>query len=205
MKKINLITVTFFVFILTGFFHSYKQLMAVSNQQAVEEMETTDSFLDSLKNKYNYNNWAGKTIPYEGRLNSIFVPNEKWFNDYILVKSWYNTDKNLSFNHLTQVYQHVNDNNNEIWVDIKSFKDVMAAHEYLITYFSKCNAIQPFPEANIGDVGFTGYGEDENVIFCRLNFCVDINNRGETESSVMEIAKIIDEQIINNQQIIKSK
>lgn len=82
MKKINLITVTFFVFILTGFFHSYKQLMAVSNQQAVEEMETTDSFLDSLKNKYNYNNWAGKTIPYEGRLNSIFVPNEKWFNDY---------------------------------------------------------------------------------------------------------------------------
>jgi len=158
------------------------------------------SFLNEIKNLYQFENWAGST-----KTNYVKII-QNWEVDISTygATNFYSKPylpNSLIIRQGQYVFQPTN-MASRVYVRVVETPNVLEAHKTLMNHFSLCSAIQPFQTGisigvNIGDHCYAGYpiGSTNSLTFVRNNMFINISS-GNPPESVYEIANKIDQQLL---------
>ncbi len=164
-------------------------------------MSESNIFRESVKSKYGFADWAGRSKSFSGNLCRRFMPVRQEFDGY----EFESRKAYPGFRHaFTENYRNISNTNVVIAVSIIEFDTILGAHDEIINRLSHCMAtgIPKIEEKgiNAGDIGFAGHAEvQSSLFFSRYNVFVHVHNVGEENVSIKEFAEKLDQQILDHQ------
>lgn len=154
-------------------------------------------YLQDIFTCYSASNWYGKSEKHYSSLVKQDV-----LNIPVILRAVCNEKTRCSENSWNVfLLSDLDQTNILIRVDIVCAGTMKLAHQAMLEYFLSCSAVHPFPKASdvtgkVGDYCYFGYGKSwTSVMFVRNNVFSIVKSL-TSMSSVQQVAKIIDEEIL---------
>ncbi len=156
--------------------------------------------LQSIKNIYHFNKWAGKTnYTYTNIVSDMIDYMDSKYGRYT---GMYSQTENFKMKNFW--IQQNSKSIQNFAIGLYEFNSVFAAHDYMIYYFSNCSDTQPFlkdttKNLSIGDHCYIIDTENiRNLCFVRNNIFMELYS----SSSVVDFARELDNRILEHSGVI---